>query len=222
VLIFGRKDQARRGIVLTGYFSERCPASPLRLGSGPAQGRFQGRTAWATAPHEQSGHRSLLVFGDVLRERGGCYREWRVLGRVNTGTERGSTLMAKAGKLKILYGESNAEAQAVTAVAFEKAGHMVEKALGRKAVEGALSKGGFDLVILGPTLSRNDRHHLPYAVKKVQAEISVLVMHADGSRHPYVDACTDTGASVENVLARIEGMKIAGMMPMAAGAAAGR
>jgi len=130
--------------------------------------------------------------------------------------------MAKSGKLKILYGESNAEAQAVTAGAFEKAGHTVEKALGRKAVEAALSKGGFDLVVLGPTLSRNDRHHLPYAVKKVQAEVSVLVMHADGSRHPYVDACTDTGASVENVLARIEGMKIAGMMPMAAGAAAGR
>jgi DNA-binding NtrC family response regulator len=130
--------------------------------------------------------------------------------------------MAKSGKLKILYGEGNAEAQAVTAGAFEKAGHTVEKALGRKAVEAALSKGGFDLVVLGPTLSRNDRHHLPYAVKKVRAGISVLVMHADGSRHPYVDACTDTGASVENVLARIEGMKIAGMMPMAAGAAAGR
>jgi len=50
----------------------------------------------------------------------------------------------------------------------------------------------------------------------------VLVMHADGSRHPYVDACTDTGASVENVIARIEGMAIAGMIPAGAGAAAGR
>jgi hypothetical protein len=50
--------------------------------------------------------------------------------------------------------------------------------------------------------------------------LSVLVMHADGSRHPYVDACTDTGASAENVLARIEGMAIAGMLPAAA--AAGR
>src|ERR1700692_3211138 len=146
----------------------------------------------------------------------------RLLERLNTGTERGRTFMAKAAKLKILYGEGNAEAQAVTAAAFEKAGHAVEKALGRKAGEAALNKGGFDLVVLGPTLRRNDRHHLPYAVKKVQAEISVLVMHADGSRHPYVDACTDTGASLENVLARIEGMKIAGMMPMAAGAAAGR
>ncbi len=130
--------------------------------------------------------------------------------------------MAKAARLRILYGESNAEAQAVTAGAFEQAGHSVEKALGRKAVEAALGKGSFDLVVLGPTLSRNDRHHLPYSVKKVQSEISVLVMHADGSRHPYVDACTDSGASIENVLARIESMKIAGMMPMAAGAAAGR
>jgi len=47
-------------------------------------------------------------------------------------------------------------------------------------------------------------------------ETVVLVMHADGSRHPYVDACTDTGASVENVLARIEGMKIAGTTSAAA------
>src|SRR5258708_15000915 len=104
----------------------------------------------------------------------------------------------------------------------EKAGDTVEKAVGRKAVQAALDKGGFDLVGLGPTLSRNDRHHLPYMVKKAQAETSVLVMHADGSRHPYVDACTDTGGSVENVLARIEGMAIAGMIPAAAGAAGGR
>ena len=167
-------------------------------------------------------HRSMLAFGDVLTARVGCYREWRVLGRVNTGTERGQALMAKAGKLRILYGETDAEAQAVTAEAFEKAGHSVEKALGRKGVVEAFGKGAFDLVVLGPTLSRNDRHHLPYAVKKVRQDIKVLVMHADGSRHPYVDACTDTGASIENVLARIESMKIAGMMPMAAGAAAGR
>jgi hypothetical protein len=57
-------------------------------------------------------------------------------------------------------------------------------------------------------------------VKKANAETAVLVMHADGSRHPYVDACTDTGASLENVLARIEGMHIAGIMT--AGASAGR
>jgi DNA-binding NtrC family response regulator len=130
--------------------------------------------------------------------------------------------MAKTGELKILYGEGDVEAQATTAAAFEKAGHSVEKAIGRKAVEAALHKGAFDLVVLGPTMSRNDRHHLPYMVKKAHPETSVLVMHADGSRHPYVDACTDTGTSIEMVLARIEGMKIAGMMPTAAAAGAGR
>jgi len=128
--------------------------------------------------------------------------------------------MANAVRLKILYGEGDGEAQAAMAAALEKAGHTVEKAVGRKAVEAAIGKTRFDLVVLGPTLSRNDRHHLPYTAKKAQADLSVLVMHADGSRHPYVDGCTDTGASVENVLARIEGMAIAGMMPAAA--AAGR
>ena len=98
----------------------------------------------------------------------------------------------------------------------------MQPAIGRKGVQEALNKGVFDLVILGATLTRNDRHHLPYVVKKAQAETSVLVMHADGSRHPYVDACTDSGASLESVLTRIEGMQIAGMMPAAAAAGAGR
>jgi DNA-binding NtrC family response regulator len=128
--------------------------------------------------------------------------------------------MAKTAKLRILYGEGDAEEQIAPAAAFEKAGHTVQQAIGRKAVVEALQKGTFDLVVLGPSLTRNDRHHLPYVVKKAQTETAVLVMHADGSRHPYVDACTDTGASVENVLARIEGMQIAGLMTAAA--AAGR
>src|SRR6202171_6779334 len=113
--------------------------------------------------------------------------------------------MAKA-KLRILYGEGDAEILKAQAPAIEKAGHTVQQAEGRKAVQEALSKGAFDLVVLGPTLSRNDRHHLPYMVKKTHAETGRLVMHADGSRHPYVDACTDTGASLETVLARMEGM----------------
>ncbi len=129
--------------------------------------------------------------------------------------------MAKA-KLRILYGEGDADTLKTQAATIEKAGHTVHPAEGRKAVQEALNKGSFDLVVLGPTLTRNDRHHLPYMVKKAHAETSVLVMHADGSRHPYVDACTDTGASLESVLNRIESMKIAGMMPAAAGAAAGR
>ena len=129
--------------------------------------------------------------------------------------------MAKA-KLRILYGEGDDEILKQHSTAIEKAGHIVQQAAGRKAVQEALNKSVFDLVLLGPTLTRNDRHHLPYMVKKAGAETSVLVMHADGTRHPYVDACTDTGASLETVLQRIEAMKIAGMMPAAAGAAAGR
>jgi DNA-binding NtrC family response regulator len=129
--------------------------------------------------------------------------------------------MAKA-KLRVLYGEGEEQILKEQAAAMEKAGHTVHQAIGRKAVEEALQKSAFDLVVLGPTLSRNDRHHLPYMVKKASAETSVLVMHADGSRHPYVDACTDTGASLDAVLTRIEGMTIAGMMPAAAAAAAGR
>ena len=124
--------------------------------------------------------------------------------------------------LKILYSEGDAEVLASQAAEMQTAGHHVDTAVGRKGVEDAMRRDAFDLVVLGPTLSRNDRHHLPYMVKKASSETSVLVMHADGSRHPYVDACTDTGASLESVLNRIESMKIAGMMPKAAATAAGQ
>ena len=129
--------------------------------------------------------------------------------------------MAKA-KLTILYGEGDGDVLAQQAAAFEKAGHSVLKAEGRKGVDAALKTAKFDLVILGSTLSRNDRHHLPYMVKKANPHTQVLVMHADGSRHPYVDACTDTGSSMETVLGRIDAMKIDASKPAAAAAGAGR
>ena len=114
--------------------------------------------------------------------------------------------MANAGKstkLKVLYGEGNAEVLASQAVSIQKAGHTVETAVGRKAVEEAVRKGNFDLVVLGPTLTKNDRHHLPYMVKKTSAGTRVLVMHTDGERHPYVDGNTDTGRSIEELIAKI-------------------
>jgi len=123
-------------------------------------------------------------------------------------------------KVRILYGEGDEEVLAQQAAAMDKAGHAVHKAMGRKGVEQALKNSTFDLLVLGATLTRNDRHHLPYMAKKANAEISVLVLHADGTRHPYVDACVDTGASMDNVLNRIESMKIAGMMPAVAKSAA--
>jgi DNA-binding NtrC family response regulator len=127
--------------------------------------------------------------------------------------------MGKAG-LKILYGEGDGEILKEQAAAMQKAGHTVQPAEGRKAVLEALNKGGFELVVLGASLSRNDRHHIPYMVKKANAATSVLVLHIDGSRHHYVDACTDTGASLETVLSRIEGMAAGGTK--AAAAAAGK
>jgi DNA-binding NtrC family response regulator len=127
--------------------------------------------------------------------------------------------MSKA-KLTILYGEGDEDVLANQAAAIEKAGHTVQKALGRKGIDEALKKSKFDLVVLGASLTRNDRHHLPYMAKKANTETRILVLHADGTRHPYVDGCTDTGASLENVLAKIASM--AGAVPVAAGAAAGR
>jgi len=65
-----------------------------------------------------------------------------------------------------------------------------------------LGKGGFDLVVLGPTLSRNDRHHLPYMVKKAHAGTKVLVMHA-GTHHHEVDAAIDPNISMNRILEKI-------------------
>lgn len=126
--------------------------------------------------------------------------------------------MAKS-KLKILYGEGDEDVLKSQTATIEKAGHTVQPAIGRKAVDEAIRKGSFDLVVLGATLTRNDRHHLPYMVKKVSTETKVLVLHADGSRHPYVDACTDTGVSLESVLNHIDAMNIHGTTRAAAAAA---
>jgi DNA-binding response OmpR family regulator len=112
----------------------------------------------------------------------------------------------KLCKLKVLYGEGDPEILAAQAVAIKKAGHQVETAVGRKAVEESFRKGSFDLVVLGPTLTRNDRHHLPYVIKKANTSARVLVMHTDGERHPYVDGNIDTGRSIDDLVAKIAAM----------------
>lgn len=109
-------------------------------------------------------------------------------------------------KLKVLYGEGDAEVLAAQAVSIQKAGHDVIQAVGRQGVEEELKRGAFDLVVLGPTLTRNDRHHLPYKVKKAHAGTRVLVMHTDGERHPQVDANIETGRSIEELVAKIAEM----------------
>ncbi|HEX8816145.1 MAG TPA: hypothetical protein VF753_11640 [Terriglobales bacterium] len=111
---------------------------------------------------------------------------------------------------KILYGEGNPETVTEQAVFFQKAGHQIETAVGRKAVEEALRKASYDLVVLGPTLTRDDRHHLPYMVKKANIHTKVLVMHTDGERHPYVDANIDTGRSTADAVAKVAALSRAG------------
>jgi DNA-binding NtrC family response regulator len=126
--------------------------------------------------------------------------------------------MSKSGGLlKVLYGELNEEVLAAQAESLQKAGYKVQAAVGRAGVMEALKVEGFDLVILGATLTREDRHHLPYMAKKAHAGTRVLVMHTDGSRHPYVDGSIDTGESIEKLLE-----KIGGLQTRTAAAAAGR
>lgn len=110
-------------------------------------------------------------------------------------------------KLKILYGEGDAKVLADQAVSIEKAGHHVTVATGRKEVLEAMERDAFDLVVLGPTLTKNDRHHLPYIVKKHEGT-RVLVMHTDGERHPAVDANLDTGRSIDALLEKIAALEV--------------
>ena len=106
-------------------------------------------------------------------------------------------------KLRVLYSEGDVELLASQAAAMQKAGYQVDTAPDRKSVLAAVHQNSFDLVILGPTLSKNDRHHLAYMVKKAKPTTLVLVMHTDGERHPAVDANLDTGCSMDAVLAKI-------------------
>ena len=127
--------------------------------------------------------------------------------------------MAKSsGKFKILYGECEPDVMASQAAEIEKAGYDVQQATGRSGVEQALHQGGFDLVVLGPTLTKNDRHHLPYMVKKLRPDSKVLVMHTDGERHPSVDANIDTGEDMQHLLAKIAATFSGGPFTKAAGA----
>lgn len=121
-------------------------------------------------------------------------------------------------KAKVLYAESEEQIVPANAALLHAAGYNVQTALGRKAVQEALQQGSFDLVILGATLSRDDRHHLPFAVKKANSSTRVAVMHTDGSRHHYVDINTDSGSTMDEMLRMLS----SGQPAKAAAAAAGK
>ena len=109
---------------------------------------------------------------------------------------------AHTATIKILYGESDEQTLSRQAAEMTKAGHHVTTALNRWGVQEALRQGTFDLVILGATLSKDDRHHLPYMVKKAHAGTKVLVMHA-GTHHHEVDAAVDPNISMHRILEKI-------------------
>jgi DNA-binding NtrC family response regulator len=100
--------------------------------------------------------------------------------------------MSKASiKGNVLYGEGDADALNAHKPVLEKAGYRVETAVGRQAIQEAVRKAGYDVVILGHTLTRDDRHHLPYMAKKANQSTRVLVIHASGKHHA-VDAAIDS------------------------------
>lgn len=107
--------------------------------------------------------------------------------------------------IKILYGESDESTISSQAAEIAKAGHQVTTVLDRHGIQEALRREAFDLVILGATMSKEDRHHLPYMVKKSQPGAKVLVMHA-GTHHHEVDAAVDSGLSMPRILEKIAAM----------------
>ena len=121
------------------------------------------------------------------------------------------TKSKSAPQVKILYSENDSDTLSSQAAMFEKAGYAVQKAIGRKSTEETLKREKFDIVILGHTLTRDDRHHLPYMAKKSDESTLVLVLHASG-KHPQVDAAIDSRFGFRGVLellADLTGQKLA-------------
>ena len=112
---------------------------------------------------------------------------------------------AHKATIKILYSESNEHILSAQAAEMIKVGHHVTTATDRQAVQEALRRDAFDLVILGATVSKEDRHHLPYMVKKAHEGTKVLVMHA-GTHHHEVDAVVDPNISMNRILEKIAGL----------------
>jgi len=150
-----------------------------------------------------------LVFGDVSE----VMRAWYCALRRRSRNQA----MPKPAQLSILYAEDDLELLASQSAQIQKAGHAVDQVTGRKAVEESVRRKSYDLVILGDTLSKNDRHHLPYMVKKANQAIKVLVLHSTHG-HPSVDKEIDSPYTPEKLMEAI-----ASLAPQkAAAAGAGR
>lgn len=106
-------------------------------------------------------------------------------------------------RIKILYAEGDHRCLDPLAKAFAKAGHQITQAVGRDEFVRLLSSGSFDVAVLGHSLTRDDRHHLPYMIHKSQPDAAILVLHASG-RHPAVDMSMDSRRGEQAVLAAVE------------------
>ena len=102
-----------------------------------------------------------------------------------------------------LYCESDGDVLIAGSKTFERAGYTVERAQGRAAAEHAVQKNSYDVVILGHTLTRDDRHHLPYMAKKLSKHTQVVVLHASG-KHPAVDVAIDSREGEKAVIAALQ------------------
>ncbi len=122
---------------------------------------------------------------------------------------------------KILCAETDQKVLAAQVKMLEKAGYTVVPALGRAAIEAAVARSGFDLVVLGHTLNKDDRHHLPYMAKKADPDTRVLVLHASG-KHPKVDIALDSRigeAAVLQAVAQLTARDSRRVAPVAAAVA---
>lgn len=117
-------------------------------------------------------------------------------------TAQKSAHQAHEQTVKILYGESDETTLFAQAAEIGKAGHQVTTALNRQGVLEALRRDTFNLVILGATLSKDDRHHLPYMVRKSNAGTKTVVMQAL-THHHEVDAAIDPTQSMPRILEKI-------------------
>jgi DNA-binding NtrC family response regulator len=116
-----------------------------------------------------------------------------------------SAKFAAVSQGRILYCENDRKVLDEQSKIFERAGYSVEQVQGRKDAEQALKSGTYDVVVLGHTLTKDDRHHLPYMAKKFARETQVLVLHASGKHHA-VDLSLDSRDGEEAIVAAINSL----------------
>ena len=112
---------------------------------------------------------------------------------------------APAAAGKILYCEGDVTVLAEQSKFFEHAGYAVERVQGRAACMQALQKSRYDVVVLGHTLTKDDRHHLPYMAKKSHRETQVMVLHASGKHHA-VDFSMDSREGEQAIIKAIHSL----------------